>query len=836
MKFHKILSTWVAGIGALSLIIGAFGTQALAQEEELEEIIVEGSLRSLPTQDVGSVFGFDKNLLETPRSASTVSSEQIERFGIADIDDFVALAPGTFTQSFFGTNGLDVRGTAGETYFRGVRRLDNPGNYPTPIGASDRVDIVRGPASPIYGPSKIGGYLNFVPKSARADSGQYLDVPEGSLSYTTGSWDKSVMTAEVGGPGELGGSEFGYYLYGMLEDSDSYYINSYTDQTLLQASFDMDVNDNLRIQFGGMYHDYAGTQVAGWNRLTQDLIDTGTYITGTAQPLDTDGDGFISHAEYDATLDFDDTDGDGAFGINPFVFRPQDVTVGDLDSLAALENVGTTTLDGSQVLVAIDDILSSTVKTFYFDIIYETDGGWEFKNQLFYESYDNLGENAYGFSQFHDTYVIEDKFVISKVVETGGLTSSFQFSPSYRYTDFRHADDYKNEYFHRRDLTGPSTALDRRLLSTRIDDDYTEYYTGDYSNFGAAFLADFTWENGLSVLLGARYDTIDMESHIPLDKIMLGNFSSGFVFLSDDGQFLLNDFPPAVDPANPAPEHITAPVDASDTEDGVSWTASLSWAIGDFVPYVTSSEQSTIVAGQGAEITAGAIYGNGAFDTSELFEYGIKGSFLDDTLYMALSVYEQERTDFNAQQIVTNQVTNTEGLEFEARWVATENLVLTLGYSNMEVVNLTTIDAGDTFSFYGAEDIPQIAPELHYGGQVIGQPAASDFNPGAIRAGVPENIITLTGTYAFDNGWAINGSIIDVDEAFSGYSQRVLLPSYTLVNLGLLYETERWAFSIMGKNLTDERYFRANFPNLFGATIVLPELPRNVLATVAFSF
>ena len=220
MKSHKILSTWAAGIAALSLLVGAFATQALAQDdEEIEEIIVEGSLRSLPTQDVGSVFGFDKSVLETPRSISTISSEQIERFGIANVDDFVALAPGTFTQSFFGTNGLDVRGTAGETYFRGVRRLDNPGNYPTPIGASDRIDIVRGPASPIYGPSKIGGYLNFVPKSARADNGQYLDVPQGSLSYTTGSWDKSVLTAEVGGPGELGGREFGYYLYGMLEDS-----------------------------------------------------------------------------------------------------------------------------------------------------------------------------------------------------------------------------------------------------------------------------------------------------------------------------------------------------------------------------------------------------------------------------------------------------------------------------------------------------------------------------------------------------------------------------------------------------------------------------------------
>jgi iron complex outermembrane receptor protein len=40
----------------------------------------------------------------------------------------------------------------------------------------------------------------------------------------------------------------------------------------------------------------------------------------------------------------------------------------------------------------------------------------------------------------------------------------------------------------------------------------------------------------------------------------------------------------------------------------------------------------------------------------------------------------------------------------------------------------------------------------------------------------------------------------------------------------------------MGKNLTDERYFRANFPNLFGGTIVLPELPRSMQAGVAFNF
>ncbi len=779
----------------IALIASTLALPAVAQEEDevLDEIVVEGSLNSLPTQDVGSVFGLDKTLLETPRSASTISSDQLERFDITDIDELVALAPGTFTQSFFGVAGsLDVRGTAGETYFRGVRRLDNPGNYPTPIGASDRIDIVRGPASVIYGPAKIGGYLNFVPKSARASGGQYLDELEGAVSYTAGSWEKSVITAEVGGPVEVGGRDFGYYLYGELENSGSYYQNSKTDQTLLQAAIDHDISDQLRIQFGGMYHKYEGNQVAGWNRLTQDLVDNGTYITGNAQPLDTNGDGSISHQEYAASG-----------GISQFFFRPAFVDEASLNPLSALVNPGRTTLDGSQVLVAADDTLENEVMTLYFDVIYDTANGWEIKNQLFFESYDNLNENAYGFSQFHDTWVIEDKLVFTKIVESGSLTSTYQISPSIRHTDFLHGDDFINEYFDRRDLTGPSTALDRRLLSTRIGRDYAGISEGEYTNLGLSALADFTWENGLSILVGARYDDIDVES------------------FTDDSLLL---FPTGAD------------ANESSNESGASWTASISYAtpVG-LIPYVTASEQSTVIAGQGAEIDSGTIAADGWFDVSELIEFGVKGSFLDDTLYMALSVYEQERTDFSAQSIVTNQTNRTEGLEFEARWVPTDNLVLTFGFSDIEVINLNTLENGGRFSFFGAEDVPQVNPELIFGGQVIGIPEATS-EADARRAGMPENIISLTGTYSFDNGVAVNASIVDVDSVFSGYSRAVKLPSYTLVNVGVIYETDQWTFALTGKNLTDETYFRANFPNLFGSQIVLPELPRNWQASVKFSF
>src|SRR3954471_5272850 len=218
--------------------------------DALEQVTVTGDrLDVMQTRPVDAVFGFGKTVVETPRSLTTISNDLMTKTLITGIDDLVALTPGSFTQSFFGVAGsLDVRGTPGENYFRGVKRIDNPGNYPTPIGASDRIDVVRGPASPIYGPSKIGGYLNFIPKSARANTGQYLAQPQGELGLTTGSWDKKVLHAEVGGPTEVGGKAMGYYLYGEFENSGSYYDNPESEQSLYQASFDLNISDTLRFE------------------------------------------------------------------------------------------------------------------------------------------------------------------------------------------------------------------------------------------------------------------------------------------------------------------------------------------------------------------------------------------------------------------------------------------------------------------------------------------------------------------------------------------------------------------------------------------------------------
>lgn len=790
-------------IGLAMSMTSAYADEVAVNEEEIEKIEVKGSLGSLPGQDVETVFGFGKSILETPRSASSVSDEMMERFNIVDIDELITFAPGTFTQSFFGVAGsLDIRGTPGEAYFRGVKRLDNPGNYPTPIGASSRVDIVRGPASPIYGPAKIGGYLNFTPKSARSSQGQYLEEEAGALSYTTGSWDKSILTAEVGGPGTLGGKQFGYYLYAEVEDSGSYYENSATDQSIVQASFNVDISDNLHIEFGGMYHRYDGNQVAGWNRLTQDLVDNGTYITGTAQPLDTDGSGRISHEEYGAV----NIAGNSFFYVPAAAFTDSEAT-----DLMALQNVGTTKLSRSQVLVAPEDQLVNDATTFYFDIMYYTDD-WEIKNQFFYDSYENLNENAYGFSQFHDSWVIENKLVFATEYEVDSLLAQIQISPSIRHTDFEHGDDFTFEYFNRRDLTMASSALDKRDLATVIGYNYDNYDVGNYTDIGFAVMTDLTWDWGLSLVLGLRYDTIDIESTSREDLLLFAEDSA-------------------------------TPITEDETVDGTSWNTSISYKTSwGLIPYITMAEQGTLVAGQGAEIGISQLNnegGSGAFDTSELFEYGVKGSFLEDSLYFALSVYEQERTDFNAQSIVTNATTKNEGVELELRWVVNENLVLSGGYSNMKVFNLTAVENGNQFGFLGLEDMVNLEDKsLVLGGNVIGLNLVGDgtTNPDGRKAGIPENIYTLTATYDFQNGLAGNLSVIKADETASGFSGSVTLPSYTLVNAGVSYQKDNWSFNVNVKNLTDEEYFRSNFPDLFGSQIVLPELPRHVSATVAYKF
>jgi iron complex outermembrane receptor protein len=157
----------------------------------VDEIVVKARDKAglIETRPNNTVFGIDKPLLETPRSASFVSDTTLQRYGIETIDGLTAVSPGTYTASFYGVPGaLNIRGTLAENYFRGFKRIENRGTYSTPIGAADQIQIVRGPPTPIYGSGKVGGMLNFIPKSGKNEGG-YLSEPTGEVTATYGSYN-----------------------------------------------------------------------------------------------------------------------------------------------------------------------------------------------------------------------------------------------------------------------------------------------------------------------------------------------------------------------------------------------------------------------------------------------------------------------------------------------------------------------------------------------------------------------------------------------------------------------------------------------------------------------
>ena len=811
---------------ALALLAGtALASPAYADEApEKKDIIVTGSLGALPLKDVGSVFGFNKTLVETPRSASTVTKEQMDRFGITQIYDLVSQTPGTFTSSFFGTGGaLDIRGAPSDVYFRGMLRLDNPGNYATPIGAADRIDIVRGPASVIYGPSKIGGYMNFVPKTARAANGTYATEAKGDLQVDLGSWGRKIIKGSITGPGKIGQHEFGYSLYGEVENSDSYYRNVFTKNALFSAAFDTDITTSLRTEFGFTYQKYDSVQNSGWNRLTQDLIDNGNYIAGKPRSLDTNGDGVMSRDEAAAANGGKGLSQYGSYacavpsGTYNFTSFKTGITAACYNTFTDmnLQNAHTVKLSMRDTLTGTNDRNSNVQKTAYFDLIWQGKGDLTIKNQVFYDGGKNINENAYGFSQAFSSYVVEDKIVLADSFKTPFAKISVQASPSIRYTHFHFADDFGAEFWNRPDISDDSIyqPYDTRQLSTQCNCNYSDYVVGHYTDYGIAGLVDVASNFGLDFLGGLRYDKVKVLSAAILSNYYAGdignNVGSG---LGTSGVYTVKG-----------------------SQGGVSWSASLSYKtpLG-LIPYITASRQNTIVAGEGSEIYAANILSGNVLGVGQLLEGGVKGSWLGGKLYGAVSVYKQKRTQAGAESGLTNQILQTKGVEAEVRWSVDRHLLVTGSFTHQKVINLGALLAGSYFNYYGAGDFPNINPALIFGGSEIGLIKITSAN--AQRPGTPENVGSATATYAFDNGIALTGDVSHVDAVWANYTQTVRLPAYWLVNLGVSYSTGPWMFRAGVKNVNNARYFRAGGQDLFGADIALPQLPRSWQASIKYKF
>lgn len=131
-----------------------------------------------------------------PMSVSTVSYKDLEIRGISNIEDAVKFLPGVRMNTSYGTfQTLYVRGmTYTPIMIDGVRDERTMINsYPfSDLTNVESMELLKGPASVLYGHSVLGGVLNIVRKSPTSQT-----VVNMKMSY--GSWNNKQANMDFGG-------------------------------------------------------------------------------------------------------------------------------------------------------------------------------------------------------------------------------------------------------------------------------------------------------------------------------------------------------------------------------------------------------------------------------------------------------------------------------------------------------------------------------------------------------------------------------------------------------------------------------------------------------------
>lgn len=743
---------------------------ATAKEDDLYNI--------LPNRESSSLFGNGSTLLETPRSITVIESGTSDLYAIRTVNDFVAVTAGTFTGNYFGVPGaLDVRGERADNFFRGFRRIENRGNFPTVVTSSDFVEVIKGPPPPIYGGGKVGGILNFIPKTAMSDSARFIDHPIGAVSATVGTYGKKLGSIEYGAPFKIGDKRSGVYVYLQGERSDSYYTNVYDHDFIAQVAVDTEISPSLKLEYGGMFQRSNLNQSLGWNRVTQKLIDTETYLAGRpAVNLDTNHNGYIDPTEIpqNQMTAFAFPGFAGAFRFSPDFATQRALFALDPASIHEVK------LNHHTVQVEPSDFVKTDAFTGFFDVVYTPKPDIEVKNQSFYDSMNHTKYSSYGFTARYTAMVFENKTTADVKLEPfekihTHLVTGF----SWRYSD---GDERESrdifQVLDRRDISVGATPNDRfeGAWDGKGLVPYNWRQIGAFSDTGGFLLLDNKIAERLGFIASGRYDYYQAHTFGT-------DLSPTMLYVSDSkGAFTYN----------------------------LSANYQLPFGL---VPYVTYSTSNYLELGQGGMIDRINL-GQGTWtQKSKLTEGGVKGALWHNRLYVTLTQYRQQKTSFNAQSGDFDRYLSR-GTELEFRFAPNKQWSFT-GASTWQ----KTTQLNSPF-FLGVPPaaVGLTGPEV-YGGRLIGVGALLGVTSPA-EFPSPRRIYSLFATYTSRDGWGVSFGGTHVASFYSGFLKQILLPSYTVYKGSIFYQQGRWRTALQVNNIFNEKYYTPQF--LFWDSFISP--------------
>lgn len=159
----------------------------------------------------------DTAIHETPQSISVVPAQVVEDIGATRLEDALDYAGGVERGNNFGGQGLTeflVRGFSTQEFYRNGFAVNR--GYPNMPDAStlERIEVLRGPASMLYGRGDPGGTFNIVSKQPQAERRTVLGSQVNTDGLRRGTLDTTVALDES--------AAFTYRLNLVAEGSDSF--------------------------------------------------------------------------------------------------------------------------------------------------------------------------------------------------------------------------------------------------------------------------------------------------------------------------------------------------------------------------------------------------------------------------------------------------------------------------------------------------------------------------------------------------------------------------------------------------------------------------------------
>jgi len=215
-------------------------------QTKLEEVVVTATKIAEPTRDI-------------PASVQVITSEDIKTSTARDAGDLIAEAGLGHVQKYNGalTSIVGIRGLSTDLFNETKSRVlvlvngNRPGTVnlaKIPTEDIERIEIVKGPASVLYGTSAMGGVINIITKQGKGDF-------HGSVGTEGGSWDYWKTMAELGGAK----AGFDYYLSGSLSGNGNYQTPNEGTINNTGAKYEA-VSTRLGYSFLGEHHVSLGYQ------------------------------------------------------------------------------------------------------------------------------------------------------------------------------------------------------------------------------------------------------------------------------------------------------------------------------------------------------------------------------------------------------------------------------------------------------------------------------------------------------------------------------------------------------------------------------------------------